>query len=131
MGWKDTAKEFAEDPQGFIWGIVLTGIIAGWQAGLDYLAEVGNVLAESIVVSTWGPLRATGQALETAIIEPYLELAAVITETAVAVGVFAPLAALLGWFIPLVILAFLARQALNFIDPVGVLEDLPWIGDRI
>jgi hypothetical protein len=131
MGWKDTAREFAEDPEGFIWGIVLSGIIAGWQAGLDYIAEVGNVLAESIIASTWGPLQVVGQAVQMAILNPYTAVAEEITALAVGTGIAAPVAALVGWFLPLVFLAFIVRQLLNFVDPVGVLEDIPYIGDYV
>jgi uncharacterized membrane protein len=131
MGWKDTAQKFAADPEGFIWGIVLGGIVAGWQAGVGYVAMLGEEFAAIIITVAWRPLAAAGEALQTAILAPYLAVADTITTAALAAGIAAPIAALLGWFIPVVILVPILRLAINMIDVAGIAEDLPILGEYL
>lgn len=129
-GLPDILLEFAQNPRGFIWAVVLGGLLSLWEEWLGFLVSIWEYMATVPEVAIVDPLLAAGSAFNV-ITETYVALGETITSTAASAGLFAPLAALIGWTVPTLMLSALLWFLVGLVDTYLPLSDLPLVGGLI
>lgn len=123
----DMLVAFARNPVFFISVIAVGWILDLWESVLDLFEGIWAELAVIPQEAFVEPLLAAGGAFR-ALIDVYQAFGDTAIEVASGLGPVAPIAVLIAWFIPIVMMAALVHFGLGVLDTYLPLSDLPLVG---
>ena len=123
-------KEFAADPAGFIWGIILTGLVAFWQEILDAVDMYFDRLAMIPRVALLEPARAAYLPIAQIVFDLVWGFQSLLASLAAPAGVLAPVVVVVGWGSLVILVVTIIRVVLAFI-PIDISEIVRSIAEAI
>lgn len=130
-GVPDTLQNFAENPNRFIWGIVLSGILIGWQRFLGSISSAFDALEDSIRTGVFKTMVSLGNDFQAAFVGFVLSVLDAVESAALSAGLGAPIALVLGWSVTVAIMVVILSMLLSALNELGIgipLGALPVIG---
>ncbi|MCU4975936.1 hypothetical protein OB955_24985 [Halobacteria archaeon AArc-m2/3/4] len=126
--------EFARDPFGYIWTIFVEGILLMWSAFLSYVELLWQQLAVVPTTAIATPVITTIYGVLMGLVSAWTAIGSAINAIVLELGLAAPVAALIAWTAPILLVAVLWNAVSGLVgtyvplDALPSLSQIPYIG---
>ncbi|WP_276253597.1 hypothetical protein [Halomontanus rarus] len=121
----DPLRELAVDPFGYIWEIIVEGILLMWSAFLGYVELLWQQVAVVPTTAVATPIITAIYTVLSALVGAWTTIGVTINSIVLELGFAAPIAALVAWTVPVVFVVLLLNAVEGIVATYVPLEALP------
>jgi hypothetical protein len=112
----DNVQPILEDPRSYLLSVFVAGLLAGYNSILAMLSNLVDTLSDSFVSGILDSMIAVGVAIQDLVTGFYGSMFGVVESLVLSAGLGAPVAAVIGWAIPVLVTVAILNLAIGLVD---------------